>query len=75
MNENQVCQSQVHVTVRRYLIFKPGKPGLNSWLRPVLRGGGNGSHTLPNHETGNGRSTRHLRGVITLRPGALLDIF
>jgi hypothetical protein len=56
MNENQVCQSQVHVTARRYLIFKPGKRGLNSRLRPVLRGG-TGSHTLPNHVTGNGKST------------------
>ncbi len=40
MNEYQVCQSQVHVTARQYLIFKPRKRGLNSWLRPVLRGGG-----------------------------------
>ncbi len=48
--------------------FKPGKRGLNSRLRPVLRGG-NGSHTLPNHVTGNGRSTRYSRWVIkpTLR--------
>jgi hypothetical protein len=38
MNENQVCQSQVHVTARWYLIFKPRKRGLNSWLRPVLLG-------------------------------------
>ncbi len=31
----------------------------------MLRGGGgNGSHTLPNHVTGNGRSTRHTRLVI-----------
>jgi hypothetical protein len=40
MSENQVCQSQVHVTARRYLIFKPEKRGLNSRLRPVLLGGG-----------------------------------
>ncbi len=75
MNENQECQSQVHVTARWYLIFKPGKRGLNSWLRPVLLGGGPGSHTLPDHMTGNGRSTRHSRRVITLSPGALLEIF
>jgi hypothetical protein len=75
MNENQVCKSQVHVTVRRYLIFKPEKRVLNSRLRPVLWGGWTGSHTLPNHVTGNGRSTRHTRRVITLRPGALPEIF
>jgi hypothetical protein len=46
--------------------FKPGKWGLNSRLRPVLRGGGTGSHTLPNHVTGNGRSTRHSWWVIKL---------
>jgi hypothetical protein len=40
--------------------FKPGKQGLNSRLKPILRvGGGVGSHTLPNHVTGNGRSTRY----------------
>jgi hypothetical protein len=33
MNENQMCQSQVHVTARQYLIFKPGKRGLNIRLR------------------------------------------
>jgi hypothetical protein len=36
--------------------------------------GGGGSHTLPNHVTGSGQSTRHSRMVITLRPGALLEI-
>jgi hypothetical protein len=55
--------------------FKPGKRGLNSQLRPVLRGVGNGSHTLPNHVTGNGRLTWHSRGVIKLRPDALLEMF
>jgi hypothetical protein len=46
--------------------FKPGKQGLNSRLSPVLQegGGGNGSHTLSNHMTGNGRSTRHSWWVI-----------
>jgi hypothetical protein len=29
---------------------------------------------VPNHVTGSGRSTRHSRRVITLRPGALLEI-
>jgi hypothetical protein len=53
--------------------FKPGKQGLNSRLRPVLRG--NGSHTLPNHVTKNRRSTRYSRWVIKPRPGALLEIF
>ncbi len=43
--------------------FKPGKRGLNSQLRPVLRGG-DGSHTLPNHVTGNGRSTQYSQWVI-----------
>jgi hypothetical protein len=37
--------------------------------------GGGGSHTLPNHVTGSGRSTWHSRRVITLRPGALLEIY
>jgi hypothetical protein len=49
MNENQVCQSQVHVTARRHLISKPGKRGLNSRLRPVLWGGGI-VLTLPNRD-------------------------
>ncbi len=75
MNENQKSQSQVHVTALRCLRVKPGKRGLNSRLWPVLRGGGAGSHTLPNHVTWNGQSTRHSRWVITLRPGALLEIF
>ncbi len=45
--------------------FKPGKRGLNSRPRPVLHGGGgDGSHTLPNHVTGKGRSTRHSWRVI-----------
>jgi hypothetical protein len=40
--------------------FNPGKQGLNSWLRPCCEGGGGvGSHTLPNHVTGNGRSTQY----------------
>ncbi len=39
--------------------FNPGKQGLNSRLRPYCEGGGVGSHTLPNHVTGNGRSTRY----------------
>jgi hypothetical protein len=62
MNENQVCQSQVHVTAKWYLICKPGKRGLNSQLRPVLRVGGTGSDTLPYHVTGNGRSTTLVKG-------------
>jgi hypothetical protein len=44
MNENQENQSQVHVTALQYLIFKPRKRGLNSQLRPVLRGGDWFSH-------------------------------
>jgi hypothetical protein len=75
MNENQKSQSHVHVTALRCLRVKPGKRGLNSRLWPILRGGGAGSHTLPYHVTGNRWSTRHSRWVITLRPGALLDIF
>jgi hypothetical protein len=38
------------------------------------RGEGAGSHTLPEHVTGNGRLTQQSRRVITLRPGALLEI-
>ncbi len=45
--------------------FKAGKQGLNSRLRAsTAGGGGNGSHTVPYHVTGNGRSTRHSRWVI-----------
>ncbi len=44
--------------------FKPGKWGLNSRLHACTAGEGNSSHTLPNHVTGNGRSTRHSRWVI-----------
>ncbi len=53
MNENQACQSQVHVTALRCLRVKPGKKGLNRRLMPVHWGvGGTGSHTLPNHVIG-----------------------
>jgi hypothetical protein len=73
MSENQNSQSQVHATASRYLRFKPGKRGLNSpFTCPAGRGGS--SQTLPNHVTGNGRSTRHSQRVITLGPGALLEI-
>jgi hypothetical protein len=75
MNKNQNCQS---ATALWYLRFKPGERGLNSPLTCPAGGGGErggcGSNTLPNHVTGNGRSTRHLRRVITLRPSALLEI-
>jgi hypothetical protein len=75
MNENQNSKSQVRATALRYLRFKPGKRGLNSPLTcPAGGGRGGGSHTLPNHMSGNGRSTRHSRRVITQRPGALLEI-
>ncbi len=73
MSENQNNWSQVLVTALRYLRFKPGKRGLNSPFTCPEWGGG-GSHTLPNHVTGSGQSTRHSRRVITLRPGALLEI-
>jgi hypothetical protein len=77
MNENQNSQSQVRVTALRYLRFKPGKRGLNSRFDLSAGGGGRGgagSHTLPNHLTGNGRSTLYSRRVITLRRGVLLEI-
>jgi hypothetical protein len=78
INENQNSQSQVRATALRYLRFKPGKQGLNSPLTCPAGGageqGGADSHTLPNQVTGNGCLTRHLQGVITLRPGALLEI-
>jgi hypothetical protein len=40
MSENEVCQSQVHVTALRYLRVKPRRRGLNRQRRPVLQGGG-----------------------------------
>jgi hypothetical protein len=58
MNENQNSQSQVRATAIWYLRFKPGKRGLNSPLTCPAVGvkrGVAGSHTLPNHLTGNGR--------------------
>jgi hypothetical protein len=51
MSKNQAYKSQVHVTALQCLTIKPGKKGLNRRLRPVLRGGGTGSHTLLNHVT------------------------
>jgi hypothetical protein len=60
MNENQNSQSQVQVTAFQYLRFKPVEGGLNSPLACPAGGGGRGgagSHTLPNHVTGNGQST------------------
>ncbi len=77
MSENQNCQSQVQATAPRYLRFKPGKRGLNSpFTCPAGRGGSKeGSHTLPNHMTGSGQSTQHSQRVLTLRPGALLEIY
>jgi hypothetical protein len=52
MSENQECQSQVHVTALQCLRVKPKKRGLNRRLKPILRGGGAGSHTLANHMIG-----------------------
>jgi hypothetical protein len=72
MSENHNNWSQVRATALRYLRFKSGKRGLNSPFTCPEWGGS--SHTLPNHVTGSGRSTRHSRRVITLRPGALLEI-
>jgi hypothetical protein len=60
MNKNQNSQSQVHVTTVQCLSFKPGKRGLNGCFDLSAGGGGEGgagSHTLPNHVTGNGRPT------------------
>ncbi len=51
MSENQVCQSQVHLTALRYLRVKPRRRELNRRPKPGLRGGGLGSHRLPNHMT------------------------
>jgi hypothetical protein len=73
MSENHNNWSQVLVTALQYLRVQPRKRGLNSpFTCPEWRGG---SHTLPNHVTGGGLSTRHSRRVITLRPGALLYIY
>jgi hypothetical protein len=73
MSENHNNWSQVLATALWYLRVKPGIQGLNSPFTCPKWGGGS-SHTLPNHVTGSGRSTRHSRRVITLRPGALLEI-
>jgi hypothetical protein len=40
VNENQACQSQVHMTALRYLRVKPTRRGLNRRLKPGLQGGG-----------------------------------
>jgi hypothetical protein len=54
MSENQACQSQVHVIALQCLRVKPRRRGLNRRLKPGQRGGGAGSHTLPNHVTRKG---------------------
>ncbi len=76
MNENQACWSQVHVTAFRCLRVKLKKQVLNRRLKPILRGGGRGL-VLTQHLimwSGNRWSTRNSRRVITLQPGALLEI-
>ncbi len=45
------------MTVLRCLRVKPRKRGLNRPLKPVLQGGGTGSHTLPNHVIGTVNTT------------------
>ncbi len=52
MMKLRMTENQVPVTALRCLKIKPGKKGLNRRLRPVLRRGGTGSQTLPNHVTG-----------------------
>jgi hypothetical protein len=52
MNENQACCSQVHVTAFRCLKVNLKKRVLNRQLRPILWGGGPGSHPKPNHVIG-----------------------
>jgi hypothetical protein len=71
MSENHNKWSQVLATALRYLRVKPRKRGLNS---PFTCPEWGGSHTLPNHVSGSGWSTRYSRRVITLRPGPLLEI-
>jgi hypothetical protein len=60
MSENQACKLKVHVTALRCLKVKPGKKGLNRRLRPILQGGGAGSHTLTNHVIGKRRDNTTL---------------
>jgi hypothetical protein len=51
MNENKACWSQVHVTAFQCLRFKL-KKGVNRRPKPILQGGGPGSHPSPNHLIG-----------------------
>jgi hypothetical protein len=73
MSEKHNNWSQVLATALQYLRVQPRKRGLNSPFTCPEWGGG--SHTLPNHVTGGGLSTRHSRRVITLRPDVLLYIY
>jgi hypothetical protein len=54
MSENQLCQSQVHVTAFWCLRMKPQKVGLNRRLKAHIAkgGGGPGSHPTSNHVIG-----------------------
>jgi hypothetical protein len=52
MSENQLCQSQVHVTEFRCLRVRPSKVGLNRRLTTHTAGEGPGSHPTPNHVIG-----------------------
>jgi hypothetical protein len=71
MSENQNNWSRVLATTLRYLRIKPGKRGLNSPFT-CPEWGGVLTHYLT--VTGSKRSTRYSRRVITLRPGALLEV-
>jgi hypothetical protein len=54
ISENQLYQSQVHVTVFRCQRVKTQKAGLNRRLKAhTVGGGGPGSHPTPNHMRGN----------------------
>jgi hypothetical protein len=73
MSENQACQSQVHMIADKISEGKPRRRGLNRRLKPGLQGGLVLTHYLITWP-GNRRSMRHSRGVIMLRPRALLEI-
>jgi hypothetical protein len=48
MSENQLCQSEVHVTAFWCLRIKPQKAGLNRRLKVHFAGGGGGAWFSPN---------------------------
>jgi hypothetical protein len=68
MKENQLCRSQVHVTVFRGLRVRHQKVGLNRHSMPILQWGwGAGTHQTPNQVIWKQTvKTQHLPWVIRL---------